>query len=617
VKIVSYNPYLDDFLMFYSQSDAGNGLTRGLETELARHTYVPTKLDSDLAPAILEGRFRLVILTGNAGDGKTAFIQMLEKHASEQGTTVERSDSLGSRFIIAGLQYRTLYDGSVDSEVASNFEMLSEFFSPIEGDSSPSGNFCLIAAMNEGKLRDFLSNSFKHGWLSRILLNHFRKNEPLPGDMVLVNLNLRSVVDAASELGQCLFDQILDRYVANEFWMACNDCAAREKCPVKFNVDTFRYFPTNGLPERDAVATNERNEAARKARVRLKAILQILHFRKRIHVTVRDLRSVLAFVLFGKRTCAQIEARIKSGETDFLDWYYYNAIFHEKERDRILEFLREFDVGMGAAPQIDSLLSFTRPRTREFRQLFYDFSNTQISSRGRTRIDEEELHHLYNQRPQSPDERTLAALAAARRYVMSLRRKLFFEGDHLAITGSNDPIWVELVPYDNLTEFMAFMAKGQDPGGTLKYKIVEGISRSEGIHDAKRGKENVCIRTRQDLTAKVKAFFTYPATDFSLTSTVAGSQAAYIEYLPTSIVFRHEPRKIELEISLDLYEMLIRIREGYLPTAGEMLTFFLNLLMFKKQLMSLPSAELLLTETDYQIFKLTRTPKNDVAMTAL
>ena len=42
---MSQNPYLDQFLMFYSQSEAGNGLTRGLETDLARRTYVPTKLD--------------------------------------------------------------------------------------------------------------------------------------------------------------------------------------------------------------------------------------------------------------------------------------------------------------------------------------------------------------------------------------------------------------------------------------------------------------------------------------------------------------------------------------------------------------------------------------------
>jgi hypothetical protein len=201
--------------------------------------------------------------------------------------------------------------------------------------------------------------------------------------------------------------------------------------------------------------------------------------------------------------------------------------------------------------------------------------------------------------------------------VVSLRRKLFFEGNREALIGSDSILWEELLPYDNIPEFFGFIASGRDENDDLKEKIIEGISRSEGICDPQRGKENVCIRTRQDLQARVKAFFTYPAVDFSLNLTPAGTQAAYIEYLPSSIVFRHDPRDIELEISLDLYEMLMRIREGYLPTAGEMRTFFLNLLMFKKQLMSIPSEELLLTETDYQVFKLKRTPQNGVMLTAL
>jgi len=89
-----YNPFLDQFLMFYSQSEAGNGLTRGLENELARRTYVPTKLDRELAPAILAKQYRLVILTGNAGDGKTAFIQQVEASARQRGATITPTDSL-------------------------------------------------------------------------------------------------------------------------------------------------------------------------------------------------------------------------------------------------------------------------------------------------------------------------------------------------------------------------------------------------------------------------------------------------------------------------------------------------------------------------------------------
>lgn len=80
---MSQNPYVDQLLMFYSQSEAGNGLTRGHETDIACRTYVPTRLDRQLKDAILGGKYQLVILTGNAGDGKTDFIQKLEEAAAE------------------------------------------------------------------------------------------------------------------------------------------------------------------------------------------------------------------------------------------------------------------------------------------------------------------------------------------------------------------------------------------------------------------------------------------------------------------------------------------------------------------------------------------------------
>jgi hypothetical protein len=620
---MSRNPYLDQFLQFYSQADAGNGLTRGLETDLAKKTYVPTKLDKELTPAILEGQYRLVILTGNAGDGKTALIQTVEREAEKQGATFARLEGLGSEFSLHGRQFRTLYDGSVDMEGRSNFEMLTDFFASLAGDQEPGPGPGLIVAMNEGKLRDFLGKSTAHPWLSRHLLNHLLLDDPLPDGYVVVNLNLRSVVDASYDLGDCLLDRILDRYVANEFWEPCEACPAKQRCPVKFNVDSFRIFPTDRLDnEKDRKATEERNSAARAARIRLKALFQVLHFRKRLHVTVRDLRSALAFALFGKKTCAQIEQEIQQGETAFIERYYYNALFSEVERDRVIGFFCEFDAGKTATPQIDSRISFTPPETGEFRRLFLDFTNSRLATHGRTRNDENDLRRLFESRPRSPEERTKPALQLARQYVLSVRRKLFFEGNRRGYLGKEGiaeekSLWAELLPYDNLEEFIAFVATGQDDGGWLKKQLVEGISRSEGIHDGQRSKENVCIRTRQDQGARVKAFFTYPATDFSIELPPPGPQAHYIEYLPASITLRHTATAVALEVSLDLYEMLMRIRDGYVPTAGEMRAFFLNLLMFKKQLMALPARELLLTQTDYQIYKLTRTPQNGVVLSNL
>ncbi|MBK6603358.1 MAG: hypothetical protein IPG28_17840 [Betaproteobacteria bacterium] len=63
--------------------------------------------------------------------------------------------------------------------------------------------------------------------------------------------------------------------------------------------------------------------------------------------------------------------------------------------------------------------------------------------------------------------------------------------------------------------------------------------------------------------------------------------------------------------------MLMRIRDGYVPAAGEMRAFFLNLLMFKKQLMASPSDRLLITDNDYRLYQLARTSSNGVALSSI
>ena len=617
---MAQNVYLDQFLMFYSQSEAGNGLTRGLESDLAKKTYAPTKLDRELLDTILDGHRRLVVLTGNAGDGKTAFIQKLEQAATDRGAMLHKADLLGSRFSLNGTTFHTLYDGSVEVPGSTNLAMLEEFFSDLSGDSESKTSTCTVAAMNEGKLIDFLSHSTRFSWLSRTLLDHLQKNSPLPDGVVVVNLNLRSIVDASRDETDCLFDQILDRYVSEEFWLACDECDARHKCPVKFNVDTFRLRTTDELNEKDVEQVIARNASAQIARSRLKSVFQMLHYRKRIHITVRDLRSALAFTIFGKATCAQIERDIAAGNDNFTPRYYYNALFASDERDRILSLLREFDVGNASSPMTDGELSFLPPNLSEFSARFIDFQHHRNPALGRSAADSEEYLRQFDAKTRSPEARTAATLHAAQWYVASLRRKLFFEG-HFPIDNDDslgEKRFVDdLVPYDNIDEFMRFMNTDSDPAGQLKQQIILGISKSENIHDEARGRENICIRTRHDLESRVRAFFTYPSNQFILERELPPAQAQFVEFLPAALQLLHQERGVRLEISLDLYEMLMRIRDGYVPAAGEMRAFFLNLLMFKKQLLSNPSNRLLLTDNDYTLYEMSRTPNNGVALSVL
>jgi hypothetical protein len=498
-------------------------------------------------------------------------------------------------------------------EGKSNTTVLTEFFKDFEGNVPPTMDICRIVAMNEGKLRDFFSNSKKHGWLSKVLLDHLQLDTPLPKDIVLVNLNLRSVVDAKEGISDCLLDQILDRYVATEFWDECQNCPSRYRCPVKFNVDTFRLLPEGGLEGKEVEDVKKYNDEARAARVRLKSLFQILHFRKRIHLTIRDVRSVLAYALFGKKTCKQIEEEIQGGDVDFAPRYYYNAIFDPNEKDRVLKFLRDFDIGLASNPRIDSELSFVEPKSSEFRRRFFAFDRSTNTAKSRSRIDEDDLLKLYVNRPESPEERTPEKLQAAQSYVSVLRRKLFFEG-RASPEEAQARVLDALIPYDNVRQYIEFIGSGSDPHGKLKDAVILAISRSESIYDEQRGRENVCIRTRQQGNARVRAFYTYPASHFSLALEQSSQQARFVESLPSILRLEYLGTDIALEISLDLYETLMRIREGYIPAAGEMKAFFLNLLMFKKQLMSSPSERLLLAESDYQLYQLRRTPKNGIEM---
>ena len=126
----NYNTNVDTFLKIYSQSLLSTGLTRGLDES----TYIPTRLDTALKEDVLQGKKKLVVLTGNAGDGKTAFIQLIEESAKKNGANFKAKTDNGCEFTFKEFEFETLYDGSQDFEGKSNDLLLKEFFRAFEGE---------------------------------------------------------------------------------------------------------------------------------------------------------------------------------------------------------------------------------------------------------------------------------------------------------------------------------------------------------------------------------------------------------------------------------------------------------------------------------------------------
>ena len=127
----------------FSQARRDNSGTRGLD-EMATLTYVETRLDRLLKPAVLDGEHQLVIITGNAGDGKTAFIKKLEAEVEGQGGHVDRLMPNSSAFMHKGLRFLTNYDGSQDEGAErANDQVLTEFFAPFADGSLIPPTVCM------------------------------------------------------------------------------------------------------------------------------------------------------------------------------------------------------------------------------------------------------------------------------------------------------------------------------------------------------------------------------------------------------------------------------------------------------------------------------------------
>jgi serine/threonine protein kinase len=114
------NPSVDRLRGLYRASSLGNGGNRGLDDEFALATYVPTLLDKELLPAILEGEKRLVLLTGNPGDGKTSFLCQVGQKLRASGAEKLEESAAGWKLRRDGHVFVAVYDASESHEGKSS-----------------------------------------------------------------------------------------------------------------------------------------------------------------------------------------------------------------------------------------------------------------------------------------------------------------------------------------------------------------------------------------------------------------------------------------------------------------------------------------------------------------
>lgn len=587
----------------YSQSKGGNFGTRTSETisEYDRLTYTPSKLDKKLLPDILDGKYKLLIITGNAGDGKTAFIKRIEHDDSVKDLNTHEHKN-GARFKINGVQFESNYDGSQDEDQRANNEVLESFFEPFSGlsnyNESKEGR---IIAINEGRLVEFLKTTSKHKTLHDTIENYFYNegHHELPSGLMIINLNLRSVA-AQDNQEPSLFRSQVKALTQKDLWAKCETCPLANKCFIKYNVDSF-----NDSASGEEVIT------------RMEWLLRTASLKRELHITMRDLRSFIAFTLTRDHECADIEQLVAASENQpesYWQYYYFNitnpSVDDSGNQDRLIKLLRETDIGEVAIPDKDRDLFFGQHETNEY---------LEFSDREFTLIDE-----FNNNKIWVPAHEQDGALIKRIRVIQKVFiRHQYFEGKSELLSVENGyvpatteteeakfPSYLLRLPYHSVFKFVKVLTKG-DEGTNTKASISRAISLNEGCDNPGIDKDHLVLASTDIRDPYSKSFRLFDLNDFELFVNRTDHLVKYLEYEPDSLTFRHKTEKhIKLTISLDLYEMLYFIQQGFSPSLNDLRGKFIELIIFKNLLENLTYKEVVVTSDNLEFYRISKDEQN-------
>jgi serine/threonine protein kinase len=583
------NPYVSHLLTVYSQSKRSNSGTRGLD-DVARLTYVDTALDRVLTASVLSGEFRLIIISGNAGDGKTAFLQQLESGARRRGALFDPPGLNGSQFQLDGRRYEVNYDGSQDEGDTPNEQVLLNFFAPYEGIDTKNWaeNETRLIAINEGKLVDFLTqNKTRFPILARIVERGLRLSEPEQG-VAVVNLNLRSVVSDGDGQTGSIFDRTLMKMVDPSLWQPCEDCDLRDKCYARFNAVTLQ----------DPVAGPQ-------VRERLKTLFTLTHLRGLLHITLRDLRSALAFMLVGTRECLDLhELYAKEGNRqEILDGFYFNSVFggSQGSPDRLLALLRQIDVSLASDPQRDRGMDFLEPQA----------DGLLVQPEKRSTYIRGLLDAEFMKLPRDLTSKTSTTpFGQHQNYLAMIRRLHYFE--------RRDSVWRAMLPYRSADELLRLVSDSEAASKALP-KLIRAINRGEKLFEPDVLSGDLGLSVREVEKGTVRNYRVFDSTKFRLVVRNIDSPSRFLEQMPDGLNLLYENDRVtaQLEVNLDVFELLERLNEGYRPTVEEVQGFYLRLAVFKNSLAAAPYQEILLTDTGHEFHSISRSSTGVLTVTRL
>ncbi|MDZ7814438.1 MAG: hypothetical protein U5N86_00070 [Planctomycetota bacterium] len=507
--------------------------------------FVETYLHKYLADEILDAKYKLVLITGCSGDGKTEFIQWLE--TEKMGEELDLSEKPIGRvdWIEYGdILFSTLYDAEMtfEEEEQGPEELLHDNLDDFTGEDWPEPQCFRIFSITRDHLRQFLQdNAEDYPKLNRVIMPALHDMDPDPRPalkegILVVDLTFRSVVgDILREDGLeegCVYTRVVEKMTDKMLWKPCEKCEAYSFCPVRYNMETLA--PRSGKPVAE----------------RLLKLLTAFHYRRIFHLTLRDIISLLVHSFVTDSSCEEIIEEGANSEKLF-PLFYFNRLFTLPGTLGIL--MDELDIAAVNSPGLDERL----------------YSGEDVDN------DPEHLPNMvikdmldgleYIETP-------LAVRQTKRLLRVGRKRKLFFE-----YSREDEGLAMELFPYRTFDLFDAVAKKRESPGKLFEM-IMKAISKREGLE---LNEKDRFFFTLDSNFENIATYYAGDARDFELIVPIPKTVSGHREYLPGYLLLRHrKDHIIDLRVNLDVLEYLLhgtfRLPEkpDYIPELRHRLRIF-------------------------------------------
>lgn len=571
-KVVSW---LDQLLSVYPGSPRGNIETRGLDSEFATATYVRTALEDELIADIKSERLRLLILCGNAGDGKTALLQRI---GQECGAGKVPSDQrVWNHVTPDGMQLKANLDGSAAWKDRSADELLDEILLPfLEG--IPLERKTHLLAINDGRLLQWLDEKQAAGAKGELLeslasfLNHDADTE-LPSHLRFISLNHRSLVGGRTgdgQVGADFIDDLITSLIggdqASEIWKPCLSCSSWNGC-------------TAG-PMAHLLMDRSHAKSSR-IRARIHEALQAVHQRGNVHITARELRGTISYILFGVRSCKDLHTGAQTTtKSELLDTRIGDMAFNPESPFRQGDLLREMtelDPALEAHSNLDRILLARVPVPHGSKNDF------------------------------------------ARSHLASLRRSAFFEllaDDLVELTGNRNALGLAGGRY--LSDFRRASEGDASENSELCNRVVRGISHLEDLPPlALCRKDKVALRLPTRTPTETKFWVELDSNRFRLEPDLPSNLDKAVPRLARQLRLsftRPDNKEDEtLLMGYQLFAILLQLESGEQLADTRSDDLFANLQIFTQRLAQESSRSLFAwnPKDDEKVFSLQLEARND------